>query len=321
MIRIAAFQSDGNVHYYNSIDEIYEEYEWIWYDFMNPAEEEVKLLDTYFSFHPLAIEDAVGELQRPKIDFYKDYYFVILHDLCEESFKASEIDLFVSEKYIVTVHQKSSKAIDELLLECKEPSQGKVVPIQFSHRIIDRIVDYYFLVVYEIEDKLNELEEEMGKFIQVKTMNSPNETMEKIYRTRSKVSRLRRTIVPMRELLYRMVNSQRLKHISDHRIYYKDIYDHLLKQSEMIDVIQELTSDLRDTYYSLNAQNMNKTMKGLAILSAFFLPLSFLAGVYGMNFKYMPYLKMENGFFVIAFFMGALVVIMYFWIKKKGWFD
>jgi magnesium transporter len=180
---------------------------------------------------------------------------------------------------------------------------------------MDKLVDNYFPTLYFIEDQLNELEAQ-GE-------NRPNiqKLTQQVYDIRSDLLRLRRTVLPMRDLLYRIINSEKISGFKGQHAYYTDIYDHLLKLSEMIESNREMTADLRDSYDSLRSNRMNSIMKTLTVITTIFMPLTFIAGVYGMNFVNMPELQWHSGYYIVIGVMLVLGLGMYSWFKRKGWFD
>lgn len=125
----------------------------------------------------------------------------------------------------------------------------------------------------------------------------------------------------MRDLLYRMLNSERLRNFHKDKIYFSDIYDHLLKLSSMIESSREMTADIRDNYLSVNSAKMNRNMMVLTVITTIFIPLTFIAGVYGMNFRYMPELNWRYGYFAVWIVMLIIAITMYLWFKNKGWMD
>lgn len=181
------------------------------------------------------------------------------------------------------------------------------------YHVLDKLVDNYFPVVYQIEDTLNEIDE-----------NSKNRSMEALlddlYETRHQLLALRHTVTPMRDLIYRMLNSHRLTEIKKRSEYFSDIHDHLLKLTEMIESNRELTTDIRDSYLSLNSHETNRVMKVLTVITTIFMPLTLIAGIYGMNFEHMPELKWKYGYFGTLLFMFVIGFGMFFTFKKKGWF-
>lgn len=287
------------------------EVKWYWVDFDAPAEDESLLLKTHFGFHPLAIEDCLHFLQRPKLDYYDGYDFFVLHTLNQASFTPEEVDVFVGEKFIVTFHSTSSaemQMVHQRLME-DENSLNKGTLYVF-YLIMDKIVDEFFPNLYKIEDDLNEFE----------TKEADKNFIEGVFELRSQLLKMRRTIFPMRELVYRILNSERVIIPKEERVYFMDIYDHLLKLSEMIESNREMTTDIRDSYISLNSNRMNNIMKTLTVMTSIFIPLTFIASIYGMNFEYMPELAWRHGYFGV---LGIMLVVgsgMLIWLWRKGWF-
>lgn len=287
---------------------------WYWIDLCEPTElEYTAVLKDYFHFHPLAIEDCLEYVQRPKVDFYEGYHFLVLHSISRKDLEPLEVDLFVGETFLVSFHLHADKAVERSWEKLSEKAHVKNSPLHVAHMIIDQLVDNYFSPVYYLEDRLNDIDDNL-------TRESSGLVLEEVFDIRAELSKMRRTIVPMRDLLYRILNSERFHGVSDHEIYFKDIYDHLLKLSEMIETSRELTADIRDSYFSLNSDYMNSIMKTLTIFSTIFMPLTFIVGVYGMNFKYMPELTWHYGYYACLFLMGIIFAVMILWFKRKGWF-
>jgi magnesium transporter len=315
MIRICGIKKDKKVLYDLTIDDIErEDILWCWIDLCEPTEAEYMfVLKDYFRFHPLAIEDCLEYVQRPKVDFYEGYHFLVLHSISREDLEPLEVDLFVGEKFLVSFHLHADKAVERAWEKFSEKDLAKNSPLHLAHMIIDQLVDNYFPPVYYLEDRLNDIDDNLSR-------ESSSIMLEEVFDIRAELSKMRRTIVPMRDLLYRILNSERFHGVSEHEIYFKDIYDHLLKLSEMIETSRELTADIRDSYFSLNSNYMNSIMKTLTIFSTIFMPLTFIVGVYGMNFRYMPELSWHYGYYACLLLMGIIVAVMILWFKRKGWF-
>ena len=147
-----------------------------------------------------------------------------------------------------------------------------------------------------------------------------NVIMNELFDIRHMLLNLMHTVNPMRDLLYRILNSHRLRKITERRAYYSDIYDHLLKLSDVIMSNRELTADIRDSYLSLNSHQTNNVMKVLTIITSIFAPLTFIAGIYGMNFEHMPELTWKYGYFLAVGLMGIMGVSMIMWFMRRGWF-
>lgn len=287
---------------------------WYWIDFQQPTETEIEFLSNPLQFHPLAIEDCIFTLQRPKLDYYDEYTFFVTQTINPVSISKDEINFFLAKNFIVTFHHEPSQEIHEVW---KRLTQSKSIkkwnPTQVLYHTLDKMVDNYFPLVYQIEDTLNEIDEN-SKGISMEAL------LEKLFDTRHDLLTLRHTITPMRDLVYRIINSQRLTETKIKVEYFSDIHDHLLKLAELIEANRELTMDIRDSYISLNSHQTNRVMKVLTVITTIFMPLTFIAGIYGMNFQHMPELSWKYGYFITLFLMFLVGFGMSMWFKKKGWF-
>ena len=317
MIHFIGITNDNHVKTETSIRDIdFSSYKWFWADFNQPTKEEQDHLEDTFHFHPLAIEDCVQRLQRPKLDFYDNHTFFVTHivRVGEKEIRKEELNYFIGDNFIVTFHLAQSDEVDEvwnriLFQENKEQWDSFYV----FHQILDKTVDNYFPIIYKIEDNLDKIEGNT----QHKSMDL---LMNELFETRYMLLKLIHTINPMRDLLYRMLNSQHLSGVIGRVEYFSDIYDHLLKLSDMIMSDRELTADIRDNYLSLNSHQTNNVMKLLTIITSIFAPLTFIAGIYGMNFETMPELTWKYGYFLTLGVMAMMGVSMFIWFTKKGWF-
>lgn len=290
------------------------DFKWFWIDFHQPNDDEIDLLRNPLSFHPLAIEDCIHHLQRPKLDYFEDYTFFVTQSLNQATFTREEIDFFLSSRFIVTFHHKPSIEITEVWNRLQSSANPeKWDPSLVLYNVIDKMVDNYFPPVYQIEDRLNKIDENSKR----RTME---DLLEDLFDTRHLLLSLRHTISPMRDLIYRILNSQRMTDVQGKLAYFSDIHDHLLKLSEMIESNRELTTDIRDSYISVNSHETNHVMKVLTVITTIFMPLTFIAGLYGMNFHYMPELSWRYGYFATLGLMLLVGIGMSLWFKKKGWF-
>ena len=221
--------------------------------------------------------------------------------------------MFLGENYVVTFHYTKLHELDEarekVIQNQTKWEQGHV---RMAYHIIDKIVDYYFPVLYHIEDQLNEIDEGL-------TPSTVHLTMESVFDVRGDLLQLRRTIVPMRELLYRMLGAERLQFAMNERAYFSDIYDNLLRLVEILESNRELTADIRDSQLSINSNQMNRIMMTLTIISSVFIPLTFIAGIYGMNFDIIPELHWKYGYIIILSVMLIIGLAMLLWFRRKGW--
>ncbi|WP_028610929.1 magnesium/cobalt transporter CorA [Paenibacillus harenae] len=315
MIHTLAITEDFQIKQNVSLGELHNpDIDWYWVDFDCPTDEEIAYLDHFFHFHPLAIEDCLHLLQRPKLDHYDNINFFVLHALNSRSLEAEEVDIFLGDKFLVTFHLKPQDEIDAVrthLLSHKDSlNKG---PVYVHYKILDKITDQYFPSVFQIEDTLHNLENNTEDV-------SSNLLMDELFDIRSDLLKIRKTIVPMRDLLYRIIGTDKIIDNKQMLAYYKDIYDHLLKLSDMVEANREMTSDIRDSYISINSYRMNNIMKTLTVITTIFMPLTFIAGLYGMNFDRMPELHWPFGYYLVLILMVTIGVSMYMWFKIKGWF-
>lgn len=312
MIRTAAITTDQTVLYDVPLEDLRGgNILWYWVDLDQPTNEETMILQDFFAFHPLAIEDCLQFIQRPKLDYYDNHSFMIIQSVNLKTLDPEEIDIFWCANFIVTFHHKKSVEVDtvwERLLDAKKIKS--LNPVQILYHLLDKVVDYFFPSVYQIEDSLIQLEAEDAD--QLKT--------DDLFDIRKELLKLRRIIFPMRELLYRVLNSERIQLTKKNKVYFKDIYDHLLMLTEIVESNRELTKDMRDSYLSVNSNRMNSIMMTLTVITTIFMPLTFIAGVYGMNFDNMPELHWRYGYFIILGVMAGISLSMFVFFWRKGWF-
>lgn len=317
MINIIAETTQGKMIYDIPLEDLNnKEIGWYWVDFDCPNEDEIALLSSFFKFHHLSIEDCLHLLQRPKMDSYEEYNFFVLHSLEEGTLNPEEIDLFIGNDFIVSFHLKEHP---KMKLVRKELMSGKKINWHHGHiyatyLIMDKIVDDYFPVFYEIEDRLNELD------IMPDGSDSRN-LISQLFEVRSDLLKLRRSVTGMRDLFYRIINSPHLKLFEKNQIYFTDIYDHLIKLADLIESNRDMTADIRDNYISVTSNRTNNIMMLLTIVTSIFIPLTFIAGIYGMNFENMPELSWHYGYFIILGVMFLIGVMMLLWFMKKGWLN
>lgn len=314
MINFIGITKDNLIEHTISLDTIdLTLFRWFWIDFNEPTEEEVKHLEDTFKFHPLAIEDCTQQTQSPKLDHYEDHIFCITHAIYEKEneITQAEVDFFLKENYLVSFHWIPVVELNQVwnkLLTHK--NVDKVDTYYVFYQILDTIVDNYFPYIYKIEEELETI---------VVKNKSMNHLMIDLFNLRHMLLKLRHIVHPMSDLLTRLLNSHHLDGIMERKEYYSDIYDNLINLSDMITANRKITADIRDSYLSLNSHQTNRVMKILTIITSIFSPLTFIAGVYGMNFAYMPELTWKYGYFLVLAVMAIIGVIMYFWFKSKGW--
>ncbi|MCD8862336.1 magnesium/cobalt transporter CorA [Mammaliicoccus sciuri] len=298
----------------NSPKDISEDKKWIWVDLNEPTKEESEILVDYFDFHPLSVEDATQVQQRPKFKQYDDYQFIVFHALDLKTLESEEVDIFIGDDFIVTFHRERYEEIDTIKRKLFNETIEINEPKDILLNILDDIVDNYFPFIYDIEDKVFNFEDRHNLDITTKTL------IDDTFDLRQELLIIKRTVQPMKDLVYRMREGKVL-HLNEQQfLYITHINDHLMKQMEMVDSSREMTSDIRDNYISLNSFKMNNIMKILTIYSVVFMPLTLIAGIYGMNFTNMPELEWHSGYYIVLVIMAVIAIIMLIVFKKKRWF-
>ena len=315
MIRIAAIDSNNQLVENLSIHNLnFKEHNWCWIDFNSPSEEEIQELSHSLHFHPLAIEDCVYSMQRPKLDYYDDFSFFVTHLPGPEAYNEHEIDFFLGENYIVTFHYEDLEEVNETwkkLQDTKMLDQWDIYKVFYE--VMDNVVDDYFPILAHLEDEINLVEENPND-------EPMDQLLERLFELRHQLLELRHAINPLSDLFYRILYSHRLQGIQDRREYFMDIYDHLLRLSEMANSNREITNDIRDNFISINSYQQNKVIQVLTVITSIFAPLTFIAGIYGMNFDNMPELHWHYGYPIAMVVMLLITVVMIVIFKKRGWF-
>jgi magnesium transporter len=288
---------------------------WYWIDFDAPTAQEKALLREVFLFHPVAVENCFHATQRPKVDRYSTFEFLVLYSIDQKTLDKKEVNVFIDEKSLVTIHKEENESINELWVKVEREGSGKSLDAaKLLYWLLEQMVHEYFPSIYQMEDRLIEI-----------SAHDTNKTyaglIDEVFSIRNNLLQMRRTVIPMRDLLYQMLYLETFHYVEKHKTYFRDIYDHLLKAVELVEANREMTSDLRDSYQTLSSNRMNTVMMTLTIVSTVFIPLTFLTGVYGMNFMYMPELTFQYGYFGVLLFMFLIAATMIWQFKRRGWFD
>lgn len=290
----------------------------MWVDVQEPAQEVVEpLLEERFGFHELAAEDTLSATTLPKYDSFSKYDFFIfrtvsvsLTDHASETFK---IAAFLGANFLVTVHRRPLPTIDAV---CNRlPSDRRLLergPDFLLHAIVDEMVDAHFPLLDRIEDAIDDLQERIFE-------NADDAHLEELLHLKRDLNVLRRHSLPQRELLNQISRGDARFVQREHLIYFRDVYDHMYRISETIDVDRDQMSGTMDAYLSVVANRTNEIMKVLTIFSAIMLPLSLIAGIYGMNFTHMPELQWARGYPFALGLMLATALLMLVWFWRRGW--
>lgn len=295
---------------------------WVDFDIQDEADriEAEAILINIFKFHPLTAEDARETRNQPKIEAFNGYLFFIVHGVKHgetnaANFVTKELDGYLGKNFLVTYHQEMFRSIDKVKRNIRETTFScERGAAYLLHQILDELVDLYLPIVDEFDAEINSLEE---RIFRMKKAN--DKVLEEIMDVKRAVARLRRISTKQLDVLYKMAHGN-FPLIDEHiQPFYRDVHDHLQRISDLSENYRDLVSGLLDIHFSVIANKTNEVMKVLAIFSAIVLPLSLIAGIYGMNFENMPELKTAWGYFMV---LGVMVVVaagllLYFW--RRGW--
>ncbi|MDB9420071.1 magnesium/cobalt transporter CorA [Microcystis aeruginosa] len=292
-----------------------------WMDIQGLGSETVlKQVGEIFNLHPLLLEDVVNVPQRPKLEDYNNQLLVISQMVRlkedESGFDTEQVSFVLGKRYLLSFQEEELQDCFEIVRDRIRTSQGRVRKSgadYLTYLLLDTIIDGYFPVVEHYEDRIEALEDMI-------ISNPDRDTMQEIYDVRRELLALRRLIWPMRNVLHLLMRDHHGIVSDEVQIYFRDSYDHVIQILEIIEAYRELAASLMDVYMSTMGNKLNEIMKFLTVISTIFIPLTFIVGVYGMNFDNMPELKGEWSYFIVWLVMLAVAggLIFYFW--RKGWF-
>lgn len=293
----------------------------LWVDLEAATREEGEpLLADVFGFHHLTIDDCFNRHIDPaKIDDYDAYIFVIAQAIIyragAERLEATELDLFLGPNYVVSFHSDPLPFVDEVRRRCREDGIELTRGADFlAHALLDRLVDDYQPAVEQMDEDLARVEE----LVLVQPQAS---LLQDILILKRNVQRLRRTILPQRDVVNRIARGEFPRVVRpDSHMYFRDIYDHVVRVEQLVDSVRDLADGVLNTYLSAVNNRMNEVMKTLSIVASILLPLTFVASIYGMNFKNMPELEWQYGYFGILGAMAAIALGLVLFFRLRRWF-
>jgi magnesium transporter len=290
----------------------------LWVDLCKPDDRESFVLTHDFKFHPLAIEDVLSEKPQTKIDDYERYLFLVFQMVDyigrEEGLKMTELDLFLGKNMLVTVHYDEHRIFDFLhsRAERDERLLSRGADSLF-HTVIDTAVDNYNSTLDIFEYEVDQVEEDI-------LGDSDQETLKSIFTLRRDLIELKRVVMRQKEVLH-LLSLPNYSLISEKLTpYFSDIHDHLVRISDVVEAYREGLISSLELYYSSVSTETNKVIKVLTILTAIFIPPTFLVGLWGMNFKHMPELEWEYGYVVSLGVVFFIMVLMLLFFRIKKWF-
>ena len=288
-----------------------------WIDLQGPVEADLQLLRQRFEFHPLAIEDCISSNERAKVDEYGDHLFVVTHSMTitehgRHGIKTVELDAFLGNRYLITIHREPMADLEEVWKRTVSDATCGARGMDFiCYLIVAELVDDVFPLVDRVSDQLEQVESAILKRVDRRQL--------------PQLMRLKRWLISMR----RVLSSERdmlaiLLRRGDPRIgektalYFRDVYDHVVRAYEQIDVERDLLGNAMDAYLSMMADRSTVIMKQLTLLASIFLPLTFLTGFFGQNFSSLPFDSKALFYFEIGACV-TLPVVMFIWFRRSGW--
>lgn len=278
----------------------------------------VSAIGEYYGLHGLLLEDIVDTHQRPKMEMYEECVFIVIKSLRwnedQEMIEPRQVSLVLTEGAVLSFTEGESSIVQKVSDRLKD-NRGRVRaagPDYLFYAILDAIVDEYFLVLEQIGEHLESLEEQL--------LDDPDrELLHSMQKTRQQVLVIRKLLWPLREVISALQRQESDLITADIRDYLRDLSDHVFRVIDTVEVYREMLSAMLEVYLSSVSNRMNLIMSVLTIIGAIFIPLTFIAGVYGMNFEYMPELHWRYAYPVVMILMGVIAGGMVWWFKRKGW--
>ncbi|MFA6027554.1 MAG: magnesium/cobalt transporter CorA [Patescibacteria group bacterium] len=280
----------------------------------------LKELGDHYGFHPLLLEDILNTHQRPKTEDFGDYIYVVLKifHLRKDIFRADteQISLILGSNYVISLQEGFKSDVFDSLRERirKESSRvRRMGPDYLMHNMIDTIVDNYFVILERLGEKIEDLEDEM-------VTQPAASTLRNLHRLKREIIFIRKSVWPMREVVNNMVRGESSNLIKKNTyLYLRDVYDHTIQIIDNIETYRDILAAMLDIYLSSINNRLNTIMKVLTIITTIFMPLTFLTGLYGMNFKYLPMAEWHDGFYIILAFSLTISGTMLIYFRQKDW--
>lgn len=280
----------------------------------------IEKIGKHFDIHSLILEDILNTAQQhPKMDDLGNYIFVILkmlsYDEKQDIVNTEQVSLILGSNYVISFQEGKEGDVFDPIRERIRTSRGRIRKMgadYLVYELIDIIIDNYFLILEKLGDRIEDLEE--------KLVNNPTpETLRSLHKLKREMIMLRKSVWPLREVVNRMERGESFLIKESTAIYLRDVYDHTIQVIDTIETFRDIISGMVDIYLSSISNRMNEIMKVLTIIATIFIPLTFIVGIYGMNFKYMPEIEWHWGYPAVWIIMIVITVFMLIYFKKKKW--
>ena len=272
-----------------------------------------------YNIHPLTLEDIMNSEHRPKIEYHEDYIFVILKMLTyneeEEKIEKEQVSLVFGEDFLVSFQEKTGDVFGPVRKLLREKNYNRIKKENtdyLAYALLDSIVDNYYYILEKTGEKIEYLEDEIFE-------GDSRDIMNEIHELKKMMLVFRKSVWPLRELMSSFLKNESPVIREQTIPFLRDLYDHVVQIIETVEISRDNLSNLIELNISRNSIKMNETMKVLTIIATIFIPLTFIAGVYGMNFVYMPELEWKAGYPLVMGIMLVLALFMIYYFKKKKW--
>jgi magnesium transporter len=292
----------------------------VWVDMLEPGERERKCLEEVFKLHPTVIEDMLADAPTPKLERFPSYLYVVLHALVPGWEKTgdiviSELDVMIGKEFLLTSHGGALPSVEHAWEHArKKPESMRKGPAYCAYLIADVLTERFLPLMERLDHDIDALE--------TKIMKNPGpQVLEMIFDLKHKLQRLRRLGLHQREVLNRLSRGDREMEIVPEEVkpFFRDAYDNFVRVVDLNDSFREIVSSSMEAYLSMQGHKLNEIMKVLTLISTIMLPLTFIAGVYGMNFEIMPELHWQYGYFSALGAMGITAIAFFVYFRRKGW--
>jgi magnesium transporter len=270
------------------------------------------------AIHPLVLEDILNTDQRPKLEDFDEYVFIVLkmfrYDGQSSEMEVEQVSLILGHKFVISFQEKPGDVFDPIRERIRD-NKGRIRRMgadYLAYALLDTVVDNYFVVLEQIGEKVEFLEEEL-------VTNPTAETLQTIHNLKRDMIFLRKSVWPLREVIGGLERGEASLIGESIVVYLRDIYDHTIQVIDTIETFRDMISGMLDIYLSSVSNRMNEVMKVLTIITTMFIPLTLIAGLYGMNFKYMPELEWRWGYPMVWLVMLAIGVLMLIYFRRKKW--
>src|SRR5215211_6441713 len=288
----------------------------VWVDIADPTSQDFDELAREFGFHALSIEDCRNEHQRPKVEEYQGYYFIVLYEaelILGKHLELRELNIFLGKNYLVTVHSQPIRAIEVAARLWREwadlAERGTGL---LAYLLIDAIVDNYMPLLDALSDRMDDLEDQI--FVDFKP-----EALEEIFRIKKDLLFMRRSVTPLRDVFNTLLRREQPIFSRETHVYFQDVFDHLIRVADTIDTLRDMLGATMDAYLSVSGNRMNVVKKRLTSISTILMSITLISSIYGMNFKYMPELETRYGYVGALCSMVAVGVAIYWYFRRIKW--